>query len=147
MSIEENKAIVRQYLEEVWNRKNLDAVDRFIASDLVQHVRNVSPGREGIKKFFELIYASFPDARFTIEDMLAEGDKVMWRFTIQATHLGPFRGIPPTGKPITLTGMAVTRIRDGQMVENWNETDDLGLLQQLGVIPMPGQTPSSESAK
>ena len=80
---------------------------------------------------------AFPDARMTIEDMIAEGDKVMWRFTIRATHTGPFRGIPPTGKPVTLTGMALTRMRDGQMAENWNETDDLGMMQ-LGVVPAGG---------
>ena len=138
MSPEENKAIVRRYLEAAWNKKNLAVIDEFIAPDLIQHVRNVLPGREGIIKFFKLIYSSFPDAHLTIEDILAEDDKVMWRFTVRATHTGPFRGIPPTGKPFTLTGMAVTRMRDGQMAENWNETDDLGMLQQLGVIPAPG---------
>ena len=67
---------------------------------------------------------------------LAEGDRVAWRFTVRGTHQGPFRGIAPTGRSIVLTGTALTRMRDGQMVENWNETDDLGLLQQLGVIPV-----------
>jgi steroid delta-isomerase-like uncharacterized protein len=138
MSVEGNKAIVRRYLEEMWNHKNLAAVDRFIAPDLIQHARNVPPGREGIKAFFNLVYTSFPDARLTIEDMLGEGDRVAWRFMLCATHSGPFRGIPPTGKSFTLTGMAVTRMRDGQMAENWNETDDLGMLQQLGVIPRQG---------
>jgi predicted ester cyclase len=86
-----------------------------------------------------MIYGSFPDAHLTIEDVVAEGDMVAWRFTVRATHIGSFRGIPPTGKPVTLTGIAMTRMRDGQMAENWNETDDLGLLQQLGVIPAPGR--------
>lgn len=135
MSVEENKAIVRQYLEEAWNKKNLAVVDQVIAPNLIQHVRNVAPGREGIKAFFGLNYGSFPDAHLTIEDMVGEGDKVAWRFSVRATHSGPFRGLPPTGKPFTLTGMAITRMREGQMVENWNETDDLGMLQQLGVIP------------
>jgi steroid delta-isomerase-like uncharacterized protein len=121
MSLQENKAIVRQYLEAVWNKKNLAVIDEFIAPDLVQHVHNVSPGREGIIKFFNMIYSSFSDAHLTIEDILAEDDKVMWRFTVRATHTGPFRGILPTGKSFTLTGMAMTRMRDGQMVENWNE--------------------------
>jgi steroid delta-isomerase-like uncharacterized protein len=139
MSIEENKAIIRHYLEEAWNKKNLAVVDEFIAPDLIQHIRNVPLGREGIKQFFSMIYGSFPDAHLTIEDVVAEGDMVAWRFTVRATHIGSFRGIPPTGKPVTLTGIAMTRMRDGQMAENWNETDDLGLLQQLGVIPAPGR--------
>ena len=138
MSAEENKAIIRHYLEEAWNKKNLAVVDEFIAPDLIQHIRNVPPGREGIKQFFHLIYSAFPDAHFSVEDMVAEGDKVTWRFTVRATHAGSFRGLPPTGKPITLTGIAITRMRDGQMAENWNQTDDLGMLQQLGVIPALG---------
>ena len=138
MSPEENKTIVRQYLEAVWNQKDMSVIDKCIAPDLIQHVRNVPPGPEGIKRFFQMIYSSFPDAHLTVDDMLAEGDQVMWRFTVRATHLGPFRGIPPTGKSFTLTGMAMTRMREGQMVENWNETDDLGMLQQLGVLPSPG---------
>ena len=139
MSSEDNKAIIRHYLEEAWNKKNLAVVDEFIASDLIQHIRNVPPGREGIKQFFSMIYGSFPDAHLTIEDIVAESDKVAWRFTVHATHTGPFRGIAPTGKLVTLTGIAMTRMRHGQMAENWNETDDLGMLQQLGAIPAPGQ--------
>jgi predicted ester cyclase len=114
-------------------------VDEFIAPDVIQHVRNVPPGREGIKQFFRMIYGSFPDAHLSVEDIVADGDKVAWRFTVRATHTGPFRGIPPTGRPVTLTGIAITRMREGQMAENWNETDDLGMVQQLGVIPTPGQ--------
>jgi len=95
-------------------------------------------GREGLKGFFGLIYASFPGAHLTIEDMVGEGGKVAWRFTVSTTHSGSFRGLPPTGKSFTLTGMAITRMREGQMVENWNETDDLGMLQQFGVIPRRG---------
>jgi steroid delta-isomerase-like uncharacterized protein len=135
MSPEQNKAIIRRYLEEAWNNKNTSVIDEVIAADLIQHIRSVPPGREGIEKFFSMIYAAFPDAHFSIEDMIAEDDKVAWRFTIRATHTGPFRGIPPTGKSITQAGIAITRMRNGQMAENWNETDDLGMLQQLGLIP------------
>lgn len=136
MSPEENKAIIRHYLETVWNQKDLSIIDTVIAPDLIQHVRNVPPGPDGIRRFFHMIYAAFPDAQLTVEDILAEGDRVAWRFTVRGTHQGPFRGIAPTGRSIVLTGTALTRMRDGQMVENWNETDDLGLLQQLGVIPV-----------
>jgi predicted ester cyclase len=138
MSPEENKAIVHRYLDEVWNKKNRAIIDEVIAPDLVQHIRNVPPGRDGIHRFFAMMDLAFPNAHMVIEDMLAEGDKVMWRFTIHATHTGPFRDIQPTGNAITLTGMAMTRMRDGQMVENWNQTDDLGMMQQLGAIPSPG---------
>src|SRR4051812_332416 len=110
----------------------MSVIDEVIAPDLIQHIRNVPPGPGGIRQFFSAVHAAFPDAYFTTEDMVAEGDKVAWRFTIRGTHSGPFRGIPPTGKPIVMTGMALTRMRDGQMVENWNETEDLGMLQQLG---------------
>jgi len=139
MSPEENKAIVRRYLEEAWNKKNRAVIDEAISPNLVQHVRNVPPGQEGIRRFFSMMDEAFPDAHFTIDDMISEGEKVAWRFTVRATHTGPFRSIPPTNKPVTLTGMAITRMQDGQMIENWNETDDLGMMQQLGVIPTPGR--------
>ncbi len=97
MSTEQNKAIVRHYLEQVWNHKNMAVIDEAIAPDLDQHVRNVAPGRDGVKMFFKMIYGAFPDAHFTLEDIVAEGDTVAWRFTVRGTHTGPFRGLPPTG--------------------------------------------------
>lgn len=118
MSAEENKRIILQYLDEMWNKKNLAFVDRVIGPDLIQHVRSVAPGREGIKRFFQMIYDSFPDARLNVEDLIAEGDMVAWRFTVLGTHLAPFRGIPASGKAITITGIAITRMKEGQMVEN-----------------------------
>jgi steroid delta-isomerase-like uncharacterized protein len=134
---EENKAIILRYLDEVWNMRNRAVIDEVIAPDLIQHIRGVPPGPDGIHKFFAAIDAAFPDAHLTVEDIVAEGDKVAWRFTVRATHTGPFRGIPPTGKAFTQTGMAITRMREGRMVENWNQTDDLGMMQQLGLIPPP----------
>jgi steroid delta-isomerase-like uncharacterized protein len=139
MSTEANKAIVRRYLEAVWNERNLALVDEVVAPTLVQHISGVSPGRAGVKHFFTMIGAAFPDARMTIEDVIAEGDRVVWRFTIHATHTGPFQGIPATGKAVTITGMNIARMVGGQIVENWGQQDNLGLLQQLGVVPAPGQ--------
>jgi len=139
MPAEANKAIVRRYLEAVWNERDLSLVEEVVAPTMVQHIAGVTPGRAGVKQFFGMIGAAFPDARMTIEDVIAEGDRVAWRFTIHATHTGPFRGIPATGKAVTITGMNIARMAEGQIVENWGEQDNLGLLQQLGVIPAPGQ--------
>ena len=135
MSAEENKAIVRRYLEEAWNQRNLAMIDELVAPDVIQHVRNVPPGRQGIHQFFGMLFNAFPDVHFTVEDLIAEDDRVVWRFTVRGTHQGPFRGIAPTGKRVVLTGIAISRMRDGRLAANWNETDDLGMLQQLGALP------------
>lgn len=120
MSADEEKRIILRYLDETWNKKNSAFADRVIGPDLIQHVRSVAPGREGIIKFFQMIYDSFPDARLNMDDLFAEGDMVAWRFTVLETHLAPFRGILASGKAITITGIAITRMKEGQMVENWN---------------------------
>jgi len=133
-----NKATVRRYLEAAWNQGDLALVDELIAPTFTQHLPNVAPGRAGIKQFFGMIRTAFPDARMTIEDLIAEGDRVVWRFTIHATHTGPFQGIPATGKAVTITGMSIVRMVDGQIVEHWGQQDNLGLLQQLSVIPQAG---------
>jgi steroid delta-isomerase-like uncharacterized protein len=135
MPSEANKAIARRYLEAVWNERNLAVIDEVIAPDCVQHNAGVPPGREGIIQFFRMIDTAFPNARVTIEDMIAEADRVVWRFSIRATHTGPFQGIPPTGRSVTITGMNIVRMADGQVVESWGQQDNLGLLQQLGVLP------------
>ena len=138
MITEANKATVRRYLEAVWNQGDLALVDEVIAPTFTQHLTNVAPGRAGVKQFFSMIRTAFPDARMAIEDLIAEGDRVVWRFTIHATHTGPFQGIPATGRSVTITGMNLVRMAGGQIVENWGQQDNLGLLQQLGVVPQPG---------
>jgi steroid delta-isomerase-like uncharacterized protein len=137
MSTEQNKALVRRYLEAVWDRGDLSVVDELIAPDYIQHNRNAPPGRDGVKQFFAMLRAGFPDARQIAEDMLADGDKVIWRWTIRGTHQGPFMGIPATGKQIAMTGMNIVRISNGMIAENWGEQDTLGMMQQLGAIPAP----------
>jgi steroid delta-isomerase-like uncharacterized protein len=94
-------------------------------------------GREGIKQFYATLRAAFPDIHFTIEDQIAEGDRVVTRWTARATHTGEYQGIPPTGKQFSLTGIDIDRIANGKVVECWPIADELGVLQQLGVIPAP----------
>jgi steroid delta-isomerase-like uncharacterized protein len=141
MSTEENKALVRRYNEEVWSRGNVDAVDEMIAADLLWGNEHVNA--EGVKQFVTTIRSVFPDFQVTIEDMIAEGDKVAVRMTHRATHLGewkdsPIGTIPPTGKQVAYTGIVVYRIANNRIVEDRAELDMLSLLQQLGAIPAPG---------
>jgi len=145
MSSEENKALVRQYFAEIDSRRDPAIIDEFLAPDFVSH--NPSPGfgtdREGQKQSFAHFLAATPDGSHVIDDMVAEGDKVVTRLTAHGTQSGELFGIPPTGKPMTMTGIVVHRIADGKIVEHWHEIDMLGGLQQLGVVPMPEQ-PTSE---
>ena len=139
MSIEENKAIVRRCNEDVFNKKNVSALDEFLASNVVHH--SLPPGvpqdRDGFKQFVSVLLAAFPDLHITIEDMIAEGDKVVARATTSGTHKGEFIGIPPTGKQATWTEIFIWRIDSGKAVEMWAELDQIGMMQQLGVIPPP----------
>ena len=117
MSTQENKAIVRRLFEEVL-KGNLDIADELIITDYAQHsVFGVPPGREGFKQFFAGFAAAVPDASHTIDDMIAEEDKVVLRSTIRGTQTGPLPGIPPTGKPFTLTTIDIFRLADGKIVE------------------------------
>lgn len=141
MSIEENKAVVRRGIEEVWNQKNVAIVDEIAAPDYVSH--NPAMTTHGLEQYKQLVmmyFAAFPDLHLTIEDEIAEGDKVVTRVTARGTHQGSFMGIPPTGKHAVVTGIVIDRFANGKTVEAWNNLDDLGLLQQLGVIPTPGQS-------
>ncbi len=141
MSLEENKAIELRFLEEVVNKGNLDIIDELCAANFVDHNAppGIAPDREGYKQFFAMSRSALPDFHSTIEDMIAEGDKVVERFTGRGTHKGEWMGIAPTGKQITIQGMAIHRITDGKIVENWANMDMLGVMVQLGVVPPPGQ--------
>ncbi len=141
MSTEENKTIERRFTEELFNKGNLDAVDELVASNYVDHcaLPGIAPDREGLKQFVAMSRTALPDFHSTIEDMIAEGDKVMTRFTVRGTQQGEFMGIAPTGRQVTVTGIAIHRISGGKIVENWLSMDMLGMLQQLGVVPPLGQ--------
>ena len=139
---EENKAVIRRFYEEVWNEKNLDAIDELIAADHVDHTLppGLPPGREGVKAFVSMYLSAFPDTKMTIEDIVAEGDKVVTRWTATATHTGELMGIPATGKQVTVTGLDINRYSGGKSVEHWGKFDQMGMMQQLGVIPAPEES-------
>jgi steroid delta-isomerase-like uncharacterized protein len=139
MSVEENKALVHRYLEEVYNKKNVAAIDELIAPNLIAHAYGPPADREGYKQVLSMLFTAFPDYHLTVEDMVAEGDKVAVRFTWSGTHKGEFTGLAPTGKQVTVTAMTIHRVEDGKVVETWGLVDRLGQMQQLGVVPSPGQ--------
>ncbi|HKP94827.1 MAG TPA: ester cyclase [Fibrobacteria bacterium] len=140
MSIEQNKAIIQRYLK-AWNTADLHAFDELLAPDFRSHCGTqhtctmVKIDREAYKKLVTLYHAAFPDIKFEIDEMIAEGDKVVVRWTATGTHKGEFAGIPPTNESIIITATVVERIKDGKVMEHWANRDDLGLLQQLGVVP------------
>lgn len=141
---ERNKMLVRRAVEEVYNQGNLDVVDEIVASDFVIHSSSEDiHGPEGTKQYVAMLRAAFPDLHISITDQIAEGDRVATRWIAQGTHTGAFQGIPPTGKPVRVTAIDIDRVANGKVVECWTNVDELGLLQQLGVVPAPEQVGSS----
>ena len=141
MSAEENKALVRRFNEEAWNKRNPSVVDELFAPTYVVHMPGTPPlDRAGHKHFIAGMQSAFADVQSVTEDLIAESDKVGWRWTFRGTQRGEFQGIPPTGKQVTLTGMSILRFEGGKVVESWHNVDTLGLMQQLGVITAPAQT-------
>jgi steroid delta-isomerase-like uncharacterized protein len=124
---ERNKAIVRRYIDEVWNKGNMAVVDELVAANAVDHDPNnppgLPPGAEGVKKHATAMRAALPDTHITVDDMIAEGDKVVTRWTARATHKGPLMGIAPTGKHVTVSGIWIDRIADGKIAEEWANWD------------------------
>jgi steroid delta-isomerase-like uncharacterized protein len=138
MSAEDNKAQVRRGFEAL-NERNWTAFDALCAPDFVFHNASTTmQGLEAYKQFISMYFTAFPDSRFTIEDLIAEGDTVVVRYTARGIHQGNLMAIPPTGKQVSVTAIGIFRIADGIAVEEWVNMDDLGLLQQLGVIPTMG---------
>ncbi len=142
MSVEENKAIARRWFEAGISGHNPTVVDEVCAPDFINHDRGAPEGgREGLKQLLAGGLAAMPDLRATIEDMVAEGDTVAVRSTFHGTQTGDLMGIPATGKAVTITGMYILRFAQGKIAEAWVEQDMLGMMQQLGMIPAPGQAP------
>jgi steroid delta-isomerase-like uncharacterized protein len=139
MSTEENKALMRHFYEQVLNERNLAAIEDFIAPHFVNHSASqlgLTGGDSGhVKQFVSMALLAFPDLHYTVEDLIAEGDKIVARITISGTQQGAFMGIPATGKQATISDIEIFRVTNGKVVENWVQVDFLGLLQQLGVIP------------
>ncbi len=143
MTTEENKAISRRVGEETSNGGDLDLADELYAPDYVLHDPSLPEdlhGPEGLKRYVAMTRAAFPDARVTVEDQVAEGDKVVDRWTARGTHTGEFMGIPPTGRRIEVSGVTISRFAGGKIAEDWYQGDDLGMMRQLGVIPS-GEAP------
>jgi steroid delta-isomerase-like uncharacterized protein len=136
---ESNKALVRTFYEEI-DKGNLAAMDELVSEDYINHhpppFPGLAPGREGLKQAFQIFWDATP-GHHVIEEQVAEGDKVVTRLTVYGTHEGDLPGIPKTGNKMEMTAVAIHRIADGKIAEHWSNTDELGLLQQLGVIPEP----------
>ncbi len=138
MSTEQNKALLRQFMEEIFNRGNMSRADELLAPDFVEREElppGIPRGREGVKQLTTMLRSAFPDFKVTIDDLIAEGDKVVVRSTWSGTHKGEFMGIPPTGKSVSFGVFDIVRITGGKVVEHWGQMDNMRMMQQLGVIP------------
>jgi predicted ester cyclase len=136
MLTDDNKALVQRFFDEVINQKNLTALDQFVAPNAVNHT--VPAGLpQAPNQFISMHLNAFPDAQATVEDLLADGDKVVARVNYRATQQGAFRSISPTSKPITVMGINIFRIENGKIVEHWGLADRINALRQLGVAPTP----------
>ncbi len=140
MSVEENKALYLSYIEEVFNKQNLAWVDANFVPNWVNHDPSGPETAEAFKQRLTMQLTALPDMHFTVDDMVAEGDKVAARWTATGTHKVPIMGIPPTGKQVTIRGNGYIRCEGGKIVEDWTLHDALGMMQQLGVVPPPGQS-------
>ena len=136
MSIQ-NKLVLRRFFEEIFNQGNLAAADEIVSAHYLDHnaAPGEMPGRAGLTQFVTYLRSAFRNLNFTIDDQLAEGDKVVTRWNATAIHQGEFAGVPATGKPVTITAINIHRVVDGQIQEGWLNWDALGLLQQLGAMP------------
>jgi steroid delta-isomerase-like uncharacterized protein len=133
MSLQENKALVRRFVEVVQNQHNLAALDEFFSPDFIDHGGMTNPpNREGARLLMEALISALPDSHFTIHQQLAEGDRVMTYKTCQATHLGSLLGVPATGKRVIFNVIDIFSIADGQLTGHWLVTDLGGVMQQLG---------------
>jgi steroid delta-isomerase-like uncharacterized protein len=140
MSAEESKATMRRYFLDAFEQGNIDLLDELLAPDYVNHTPatpDLPTGPEGVKGVVTMFRSAMPDLRVLIEDMIAEGDKVATRYTLEGTHEGELFGVPPTGQRLSIESITVERVSDGKIREHWRVTDELGMMQQLGAIPAP----------
>ena len=143
MSTEANKALARRVFDEVVNGRNLDLLDEIAASDYVEH--NPLPGQgtgiRGIRDRYTFLFNAF-DFQFTVDDVIAEGDKVVLRWTHSGTHVGDLWGMPATGRSYRTSGIEIWRVENGKLSEHWDVVDVYGQLLQLGLLPQPGSAPA-----
>jgi steroid delta-isomerase-like uncharacterized protein len=143
MSTETNKALARRIFEEVLNERNLDLIDELAVADYLEH--NPLPGQrtgiDGIRDRYTMVLGAF-DPQFTVEDVIAEGDKVVLRWTQSGTHVGEFPGMPPTGRSYRTSGIEIWRVENGKLAEHWDVVDVFGQLIQLGLLPQPESAPA-----
>jgi len=137
MSTETNKATVRRMLEQLWNERRVELIDEFFTEDIVSHVVGFpsSSGLAETRQGLTMNLNAFPDIKISIDDEIAEGDKVVFNWTSRGTHQGELYGIPATGKQVTNTGMTIYRLENAKIAELWFIGDNLGMMQQLGVVP------------
>ena len=141
MSAEENKAIMRRYFS-VFEQGNIDLLDELLAPDYVNHTPatpDLPTGPEGVKGVVSMFRSGMPDLKVVIEDMIAEGDKVATRYTLEGTHEGELFGVPPTGQRLSIKSFTVERVSDGKIRDHWRVSDNLDMMQQLGIFPPPGE--------
>ena len=147
---EVNKTIVRRLFEEVWNKGNLPVADELFAPNYTHHdpsTPDVGRGPESERKRVTLYHTAFPDLKLTIEDIIAEGETVMARWSCRGTHKGDLSGNTPTGKQFTISGVSIARFASGKIVEGWVNWDALGLMQQLGVVPELGKAKAAVAVR
>jgi steroid delta-isomerase-like uncharacterized protein len=135
MSLEQNKAIARRFVEDLLGKGDYALFSELTINDYADH--NLPSGITPLQSI-SAFRAGFPEARFIVEDVIAEGDRVVVRYTVEATHTGNFYGIPATGKAISMSGISIYRLTGGKLAEAWVQYDQLGLMQQIGVVPMQG---------
>ncbi len=148
MSTEKNKALVRSCMDLI-NQKNVAAIEQLYAPTYVRHDPNSTwvVNRENYKEDVNILTTVFPDLHFTVEDLVAEGEKVVCRFRIFGTQGNPWRGLPATGKQVEVTGMCISRIVEGKVVEDWFNTDIFSIAQQLGLIPSTSTRATTPASK
>lgn len=140
---ERNKAVERRLLDEVYSQGNIAVIDELVAGDFIGHGTAADGGdlgRDDYRQFVVELRSAFPDLQMMVEDQIAEGDKVVTRFRACGTHAGTFQGISPTWKRGEMSGTVIDRVADGKIIECWSNTNELGLLQQLGAMPVPQRT-------
>jgi predicted ester cyclase len=141
LELERNKAVARRLFEDDISRGDEAVAEAIIHAEFFDHTNppGMQHGLEGHKAIVRLFRAVFPDLEWLIDDLIAEGDKVVARTTMRGTHRGDFFGLPPTGRLVEMQGVHIVRIADGRVIEHWGSNDDLGLMRQLGAIPAPAE--------